>query len=187
MTATPIRSTDDVIQFLVGQHEQIKALFETVLARSGKAREQSFFELRRLLAIHETAEEEVIHPRARRELDNGEPLIEDRLEEEHEAKVALAELETLDVDSDEFTRKITELQAAVLEHAEHEENEEFERLRKSLTDAELARMTNSVELAEAVAPTRPHPGVESKAENLLVGPFAAMLDRARDAIDSPHK
>ncbi|WP_027500103.1 hemerythrin domain-containing protein [Rhodococcus sp. UNC363MFTsu5.1] len=187
MTATPIRSTDDVIQFLVGQHEQIKDLFEDVLARSGKAREKAFFDLRRLLAIHETAEEEVIHPRARRELDNGEPLIEERLEEEHEAKVALAELEKLDVDSDEFTRKITELHAAVLKHAEHEENEEFERLRKSLTDEELARMVSSVELAEEVAPTRPHPGVESKAGNLLVGPFAAMLDRARDAIDSPHK
>lgn len=185
MATTPIRSTGDVIQFLVDQHKQIKVLFNDVLALSGKAREQAFFDLRRLLAIHEAAEEEVVHPRARRDLDNGEPLVEDRLEEEREAKVALAELEKLDVDSDEFTRKITELRSAVLRHAQHEEDEEFDRLRRALTDQELARMTNSVKLAEAVAPTRPHPGVESKAENLLVGPFAAMLDRARDAIDQP--
>jgi hypothetical protein len=33
-----------------------------------------------------------------------------------------------------------------------------------------------------MAPTRPHPGVESAAANILVGPFAAMLDRTRDAI-----
>jgi len=183
MPTTQIRSTEDVVQFLVGQHQQIKTLFREVLAQSGQAREEAFFELRRLLAIHEAAEEEVVHPRARRDLDNGEPLIEERLEEEHEAKVALSELEELDVDSDEFTAKIRELQSAVLEHAEHEENEEFDRLRKALTDEELARMTNSVKLAEAIAPTRPHPGVESKAENLLVGPFAAMLDRARDVID----
>ena len=43
-------------------------------------------------------------------------------------------------------------------------------------------MRKVVELAEAVAPTRPHPGVESRAANMLAGPFAAMLDRARDAI-----
>jgi hemerythrin superfamily protein len=185
MPTTQIRSTEDVVQFLVGQHEQIKTLFREVLAQSGEAREAAFFELRRLLAIHEAAEEEVVHPRARRDLDNGEPLIAERLEEEHEAKVALSELEKLDVDSEEFTAKIKELQSAVLAHAEHEENEEFDRLRKALTDEELARMTNSVKLAEAIAPTRPHPGVESKTENLLVGPFAAMLDRARDVIDGP--
>ena len=32
------------------------------------------------------------------------------------------------------------------------------------------------------APTRPHAGVESQVANLTAGPFAAMLDRARDAI-----
>ena len=37
-------------------------------------------------------------------------------------------------------------------------------------------------LAERTAPTRPHPGVELAGQNALVGPFAAMLDRARDAL-----
>jgi hypothetical protein len=39
-----------------------------------------------------------------------------------------------------------------------------------------------VQLAESMAPTRPHPGVESATANLITGPFAAMLDRARDAL-----
>jgi hypothetical protein len=43
-------------------------------------------------------------------------------------------------------------------------------------------MRRAVELAEAAAPTRPHPGVESAKANLLAGPFAAMLDRARDVL-----
>lgn len=37
-------------------------------------------------------------------------------------------------------------------------------------------------LQESVSPTRPHAGVESDTAHLLVGPFAAMVDRARDAI-----
>ena len=36
--------------------------------------------------------------------------------------------------------------------------------------------------AKSVEPTRPHPGVESAKLNFAVGPFASMLDRARDVI-----
>ena len=43
-------------------------------------------------------------------------------------------------------------------------------------------MAGAVRAAEAIAPTRPHPGVESAALNFAVGPFASMLDRARDAL-----
>jgi hemerythrin HHE cation binding domain-containing protein len=56
------------------------------LAASGTAREQAFVKLRRLLAVHETAEEEIVHPRAKRKVPNGDKMIEERLDEEHEAK-----------------------------------------------------------------------------------------------------
>ena len=39
-----------------------------------------------------------------------------------------------------------------------------------------------MKVAEAIAPTRPHAGVESAKLNFAVGPFASMLDRARDLI-----
>jgi hypothetical protein len=43
-------------------------------------------------------------------------------------------------------------------------------------------MATAVKMAEAIAPTRPHAGVESAKLNFAVGPFASMLDRARDLI-----
>ncbi|AKU94979.1 hypothetical protein AKJ09_01643 [Labilithrix luteola] len=43
-------------------------------------------------------------------------------------------------------------------------------------------MRTAAELAENVAPTRPHAGIESAAANLIAGPFASMMDRARDAL-----
>lgn len=43
-------------------------------------------------------------------------------------------------------------------------------------------MGRAAKLAEAIAPTRPHAGVEPQVANLAAGPFAAMLGRARDAI-----
>jgi hypothetical protein len=91
-------------------------------------------------------------------------------------------LEKLDVDSAEFTDKLTKLRDAILDHAEHEERDEFKRLGEQLSSEELENMCRAAKLAEAIAPTRPHVGVESQVANLVAGPFTAMLDRARDAI-----
>lgn len=182
MAQTAIQSPTDVVDFLVSQHQQIKSLFAQTLSASGSAREQAFIELRRLLAVHETAEEEVVHPRAKRKIADGAAVVGERLHEEHEAKALLQKLEKLDVDSEEFTRGLTALRDAVLAHAEHEEREEFARLGEELSAEELERLGRAAKLAEAVAPTRPHAGVESQVANLAAGPFATMLDRARDAI-----
>ncbi len=184
MAVTAGKSPIDVIDFLTDQHEQIKSLFTETLALSGEERERAFRDLRRLLAVHETAEEEIVHPRAKHKVPGGEKIVEARLEEENAAKKALAELESLEIDSKDFTSKLTKLRDAVIAHAEHEEAEEFAKLGAELSSKELERMGEVAKLAEAVAPTRPHPGVESQAANLIVGPFAAMLDRARDVISS---
>ncbi|MCV7029610.1 hemerythrin domain-containing protein [Mycobacterium sherrisii] len=182
MAHAAVTSPTDVVDFLSSQHEQIKSLFTTTLSASGDAREKAFVDLRRLLAVHETVEEEIVHPRAKRKIADGAAVVEQRLEEEHEAKAVLQKLEKLDVDSAEFTRMLTELRDAVLDHAEHEEKDEFTRLGQELSSDELESMGRAAKLAEAIAPTRPHAGVESQLANLVAGPFAAMLDRARDAI-----
>lgn len=182
MSDAAVKSSADVIDFLVGQHGQIKSLFEQSLSSSGKQREKAFLELRRLLAVHETAEEEVVHPRAKRKLHDGDKIVGARLNEEHEAKTVLAQLEKLDVDTVAFHDQLSELKDAVVEHAELEEHEEFARLDEELSSGELERMGRAARLAELIAPTRPHAGVESQVANLFAGPFAAMLDRARDAI-----
>ncbi|MEE6134814.1 hemerythrin domain-containing protein [Mycobacterium sp. 050128] len=182
MVDSAIMSPTDVVDFLSSQHQQIKSLFAKTLAAKGETREQNFVDLRRLLAVHETVEEEIVHPRAKRKIANGEAVVRQRLEEEHEAKTVLQQLEKLDVDSEEFTQLLTELRDAVLDHAEHEEKDEFARLGQELSSHELETMGRAAKLAAAIAPTRPHAGVESQVANLVAGPFAAMLDRARDAI-----
>jgi hemerythrin superfamily protein len=183
MTETTVKSADDVVQFLIGQHNEIKRLFAEALQPSdGSKRDTAFMDLRRLLAVHETAEEIVVHPLVRRKVAFGDAIVDARLQEEHQAKEHLTKLESLDVDSAEYTNLLSELQSAVLDHAEHEEKEEFAKLSEELDDKQLKRLERAVRTAEAMAPTRPHAGVESAAANVMAGPFAAMLDRARDAI-----
>jgi hemerythrin superfamily protein len=180
---TFVQSTDDVVKFLKGQHDLIKDMFEEVFSASEpKAREKAFIELRQLLAVHETAEEMVVHPRARNEIADGNEIVDARLHEEHEAKQQLSKLEGMDIDSKEFLDELTMFRDAVVDHAEREESEEFSRLQRKLDSDDLGGMAKAVLAAEAIAPTRPHAGVESAKANFAVGPFASMLDRARDLI-----
>jgi hypothetical protein len=172
----------DVVTFLKEQHEQIRMAFTQVTAAHGEQRHAAFYALRRLLAVHETAEEQIVHPAARRALPHGIPVVAARLAEENMAKKLLADLENMELDSPAFEARFASLQQAVLKHAEAEELEEFEPLATRLDDDRLERMRKAVTFAESVAPTRPHPGIESSVENMLAGPFASMLDRARDAI-----
>ena len=137
----------NAVDFLIGQHEQIKSLFEQTLDSSGKQREKTFLELRRLLAVHETAEKEFVHWRAKRKIPDGDKVVGARLEEEHEAKTVLAKLEKLDVDTEEFTRQLSKLRDAMLDHAEHEEKEEYSKLQEELSEDELEQMGHAAKLA----------------------------------------
>lgn len=184
--AIMVKNGSDVVSFLKEQHQDIKALLERVITSQGRARTEAFNALRRTLAVHETAEEEIVHPVARRTLPNGDSVVAARLKEENEAKKALAALEKLDVDSAEFRTQFQRLSANVIAHAAAEETEEFAGLVTKLDASALDRMRKAAEFAESVAPTRPHAGIESATANLLVGPFAAMVDRTRDALSGKH-
>lgn len=171
----------DAVELLIHQHEEIRRLLQEVDDKKGDQRAEAFERLRRLLAVHETAEEEVVHPVARRSLKNGDMVIDARLEEENEGKKMLQALEKMGPSTQGFDALFAEFRKAVLQHAEHEEREEFPELRTRSTQ-QLRVMAVAIKAAEATAPTHPHPGVETATKNMLVGPFAAVADRTRDVI-----
>ncbi|CAL9279436.1 hemerythrin domain-containing protein [Streptomyces sp. R02] len=173
---------DDVVSLLMRQHGDIRNLFDEVEAASGEERRDAFRRLVRLLAVHETAEEEVIHPFVRRSVAGGQEIVEDRLKEEREAKEMLAVLDDMDPDGPDFLPKLIELRRDVQMHARAEERYEFIHIRRSTDVTDLAAMAKAIKAAEAMAPTRPHPGVESGAKNMALGPVAALMDRTKDTV-----
>jgi hemerythrin superfamily protein len=168
----------DAVDFLIAQHVAIRDLFREVTESAGAERKAAFERLVRLLAVHETAEEQVVRPVTRRALDGGDAIAEDRIEEERRAKEMLVELEKLGPDSAEFLPLFEQLRQAVLEHAQHEEADEFRYLQQKQETGEP--MMAMIRAAEAIAPTHPHPSVNSATANTLTGPVVAMFDRARD-------
>jgi hemerythrin superfamily protein len=175
------QTNEDVVDLLTAQHQQVKSLFATLRTARGDAAQEPFDQLRKLLAVHETAEEEVVYP-ALRSL-GADDIVEARLAEEDQAKEALADLEKMGPTAPGFAGELASFEKAVLAHAEAEETEVFPRLRKGIDQDRRQKMARAVRVAEAVAPTHPHPRApESAIGNLVVGPFAAIVDRVRDAI-----
>jgi hemerythrin superfamily protein len=175
-------TNEDVIDLLLEQHQQVKQLMSEINTTGGPRKREAFEDLVRLLAVHESAEEEVVHP-VSRDLEGAKPIVDERLQEEGEAKKALAELYDLGVDHVDFDARFEAFAADVLLHATHEEQEEFPRLREEVTPEKRRRMAAALRAAEAIAPTRPHPAAgESAAANLVAGPPLALFDRTRDAV-----
>jgi hemerythrin superfamily protein len=134
------------------------------------------------LARHETAEEIILYPRLRKEVEGGDELADARLAEEQKATEMLTELERLDPDSDEFEQKLQALLQDVAEHAENEEQQVFPRLREALSADDLRQMGTMFEIAKKAGPTHPHPQAPKTPPGLVaLGPIASLFDRARDA------
>jgi hemerythrin superfamily protein len=173
----------DVVELLKAQHRRIRSLISAVDETEGGVKQEKFEELRRFLAVHETAEELVTHPNVRL-AEGGNEVVDARLEEETAAKKLLAELDGMSVKEPGFESRFAALKTAVLDHAEAEEQQEFPLLRRHNDQQTLDRMATAVRAAEAVAPTHPHPSAGSSlTTNLMAGPLASVLDRTRDAVN----
>jgi hemerythrin superfamily protein len=182
MTKPPETASEtDAVELLIHQHEQIRGLLQEVDEKKGEQRAEAFERLRRLFAVHETAEEEVVHPMARRSVKNGHKVVNARLEEENECKRMLRSLGVMGPSAPGFDVLFAEFRKAVLAHNEHEEREEFPELRTH-RGGERRVMSTAIKAAEATAPTHPHPGMETATKNMLLGPFASVADRTRDVV-----
>jgi hypothetical protein len=172
----------DVVDLLLEQHAAIERLFLLAAGSTGDDKRDAFNDLVRLLAVHETAEEELVHPLASTLVDGGDALVNDRLAEERQAKKMLAALVDAGPDDEGFDTALLLLRDAVLVHARGEERYEFTQLRQRVPSEQLRALAGLVRAAEAVAPTRPHPGAESAIANIALGPALAVIDRLRDLV-----
>lgn len=169
----------DVVDLLKSQHAEIKRGFVAAML-PGPGRLRRFDELRRLLAVHEAAEEAHVHPVARKLSKNGRELARRRLSEEAAAKKLLKELTHAGPEGRGYLRKLIVLQIAVLRHARHEEAEEFPLLRTRVSPLRRRMLGAESLVTQMVVPTRPRPLVNRQLANKLSAPLAGPLDRGRD-------
>lgn len=169
-----------ILAVLYDQHARIRDLFELVRSSAEpRAKQAAFDRLRELLAVHEAGEEMVVRPVTTKIV--GPEVADERNEEESEAAHVLANLEKMDVSDPDFDRAFAQFEQSVSDHAQREEVEEFPYLLAEVSSADQLTMGDRLLQAEKAAPTHPHPGAAgSTTAQYLVGPFAALLDVAKD-------
>ncbi|MEU8075209.1 hemerythrin domain-containing protein [Catellatospora citrea] len=170
---------DDVIDLLLSHHEQIKQLFGQVARAQGEQKQAAWRELKNLLVLHESIEQQLVHPLVARRVPDGEDLIESRLQEEQQATEDLTRLYEMGIDHPQFDDGLIELRDAVVEHAELEEDEEFGYLRDNVPTEQLIGLAAAARAAERIA-SRPH--AEMPASGPQNGSPAAIADRVRGAL-----
>src|SRR6266542_368853 len=146
MASESIQQT--VTELLHQQHEEVKGMFDQLSLAVGQARVELFDCLRATLAVHETAEEIVVHPAARKAGGDAGEIVDARLREEDQAKESLAELERIGPGGDGFDARLAAFHQALLSHAEAEEHQLFPLVEKACDPDELTRMAERLRTAE---------------------------------------
>jgi hemerythrin superfamily protein len=176
-------TTGTIIDHLTADHQQIKVLFSDVMFVRPENRADTFRQLVAGLVQHEVAEEMVVYPEVRAAAGDEAAVVEPRLREQAEAEQMLAQMQSLDTRTPEFTAALTELSIAVINHAEAEERAVFPLLRSAGDPHKLFELGTRYERAKQSAPTHPHPHApDTPPANKVLGPVTALFDRARDAV-----
>ncbi|MFA9431622.1 hemerythrin domain-containing protein [Egicoccus sp. AB-alg2] len=171
----------DIIDLLLQDHHEFRELFAELERSEDEFKEELFHYLVARLASHEAAEESVVHPALRDEVPDGEAVAEQVMQEEADAEQLLHRMTKLEVASPEWEDALVTLQGDVLAHAEHEEREEFPRLRERLDIEHRRKIGRTFTTLRDSGPTRPHPNTPNQPlVRAAVGPVAGVFDRARD-------
>ena len=159
-----------------GDVPQIESLPE------GDARGKIVEDVIRELSVHAAIEEQVLYPVMRKELPDGETLIQKAIDEHQEVKETLAAIERADAPT-QRDQLLVQLMGRVRDHVEEEETELFPKLQASISRAHLQEMGGKLAAAKKMAPTHPHPNAPNTPPgNLVGGVAAAVMDKARDAL-----
>ncbi|MDG6103203.1 hypothetical protein Daura_16995 [Dactylosporangium aurantiacum] len=162
----------DLTVLLGEQQQRIEWQFRRTLVAVGEDRHTRFGELAWLIAVHESIEEEIVHP-ITRHLEPAQHLAEHLLDEERRISDALDDATRADAAAGlGRTDGLGVLHGMLLAHMRHEQREEFPRLRAAVTAGELCALGDAARAAQAVAiaesPLRPGvPGASLAVRDML--------------------
>ncbi|HWW77725.1 MAG TPA: hemerythrin domain-containing protein, partial [Pyrinomonadaceae bacterium] len=112
----------NAFQLLKEDHQKVSGLFQQIeprTERAEKTRTELFAKLKEELDIHARIEETIFYPAIKQAAETREIVLEG-FEEHHVVKMLLKELESLPVDTEQWTAKLKVLQENVEHHVEEE-------------------------------------------------------------------
>ena len=179
----------DVIELLEHDHREVEQMFaDYEQASSNEEKETLRDRIIIELVRHSEAEEQAVYPLIRKNIDNGDQIIEHEIDEHSKAERIMKELDGMDPGDPQFGVLMQQLMTAIKEHVSEEENEMFPKFRASVDQSELEKLGDTVKALKKILPTHPHPmAPDHPPFNALLAPGAALVDRARDLLTGRGK
>ena len=137
----------NAFQLLKEDHQKVSGIFqqlEPTTERAEKTRTELFARLKEELDVHARVEETVFYPAIKQAAETREIVLEG-FEEHHVVKLLLKELDSLPVDTEQWTAKLKVLQENVEHHVEEEEGEMFQKARQVLSEDDINRLGAQME------------------------------------------
>lgn len=135
----------DAIKLLKSDHDKVKELFEQ-FENSQSGNLQTLFEkIKTGLEVHTHIEEKILYPQMK-EFEELKEIVLEGVEEHHQVKLLIREIENLTEESEKMEPKLKVLIEDVEHHIEEEEGEMFPKI-KQLVDAKTLEKLGG-ELAE---------------------------------------
>jgi hemerythrin-like domain-containing protein len=147
-----VRAGGDPFQLLIEDHRQILACLDRMAGTppdSKVRRAGLFLMLKRKLAKHAMAEEDVVYPILHGrsgEADRGKHLYE----EHADMKIALFEMERKIKAGEDWTENVASLRELIRRHADEEETHVFPQLRRQMEEDRLPKISAEISREEAM-------------------------------------
>lgn len=176
-------SEKNIVELLLRDHRKVETMLTKLDTTPDNKLGDYFCGLREELVRHEVAEELIVYPAFRKNVQGGDEIADACIAEQSKAEEKLAQLEKEDTTTVSFRTQLGDLRQAVLMHANHEEREVFPALQQNTSVTDLDQLGERYEKALKAAPTHPHPHApDTPPGNTVMGPIAALMDRMRDAM-----
>ena len=150
--STRVRAGGDPFARLIEDHRQIVSLLDQMAvarADSTMRRARLFLMLKRKLAKHALAEEDVVYPTVHNDSAEGDE--RKHLYDEHaDMKILLFEIENLLKDGEEWNAAVLPLRELVRRHVDEEERTIFPELRRELTASKRPKVSGQISREEAL-------------------------------------
>ncbi|MDA2803864.1 hemerythrin domain-containing protein [Nocardiopsis suaedae] len=174
----------DVLDLLTAEHRDLCTAFAHLCAAASedgphdpRVRPQAERAVAALVR-HLSTEEQLLYPRLRGAFPGGAERASIR---HRELEAWMRDLERLTGSDPGFGHLLRLLADGVRRHAAEQESGLFPRFARDTTQEERLRIGERVPAAQALAPTRPHPGVpDAPPLKALVTPWIGVADRVRD-------
>lgn len=164
-------------------HVRLDGLLRLLETTSGSEQRRVLISIHRLVFPHAFAEESVLWPVLRRELDDGEALTLQVEREHQEVNELVVRLED-EPPAEERAALLARLVTVLREDVRDEEDVLLPRLQQRVDARRLRQLGLAWEVVRRIAPTRPHPVVARRPPgNVFAAAPLTVLDRSRDVLE----